>query len=288
MEKKMTIQELENAASVMRENIVKLSRQTLIHLGGDLSMAEMLTALYLYKIRKDLSNPRWPGRDRFVLSKGHGAGCLYIAMAMAGYGSLDEIFKTYGQLGSRYGMHPCKNQNPGMEVSSGSLGHGTTLCSGLALAAKLRGDRHYVFTLMGDGELNEGSVWEGAMAASNYKLGNLVVLVDRNRFSLNCCTEDELQGMKLEPLADKWKAFGWNVKEIDGHDMRQIVATLDSLPDPSSDIPTVIIGHTIKGKGVSFLENQANWHHGVLNDEQLEIALKEILSAREAKGGKGR
>jgi len=280
----ISIRELEESASIMRENILKLSNQTMVHIGGDLSMADMLTALYLYKIRKDLNNHRWPERDRFVLSKGHGAGCLYIAMAMAGYGSLEEIFSTYGQLGSRYGMHPCKNQNPGMEVSSGSLGHGTTLCSGMALAAKLRGDRHYVFTMMGDGELDEGSVWEGAMAAANFKLGNLVVLVDRNRFSLNAGTEDEVLGMKLEPLADKWRAFGWKVVEMDGHNMTEIVRTLDSLPDPASDVPTVIIGHTIKGKGVSFLENQASWHHGVLNDEQLEQALGEIRAARKAKG----
>jgi len=280
----ITIRELEESASIMRENILKLSKQTLIHIGGDLSMADMLTALYLYKIRKDLTNHRWPGRDRFVLSKGHGAGCLYLAMAMAGYGCVEEIFATYGQLGSRYGMHPCKNQNPGMEVSSGSLGHGTSLCSGMAMAAKIRGDRHHVFTLMGDGELSEGSVWEGAMTAAHYKLGNLIVIVDRNRFSLNAGTEDEEQGIGLEPLAAKWKAFGWNVMEMDGHNMKEIVKTLDSIPDPASDVPTVIIGNTIKGKGVSFLENQANWHHGMLNDEQLEKALVEIRSARKGKG----
>ena len=284
MSQDITIQQLKESASIMRETILKLAKQTLIHIGGDLSMADMLTALYLYKMKKDLNDHRWPGRDRFVLSKGHGAACLYIAMSMAGYGCLEEIFNTYGQLNSRYGMHPCKNQNPGMEVSSGSLGHGTSLCSGLALAAKRRGERHYIFTLMGDGELSEGSVWEGAMVAAHYRLGNLVVLVDRNRFSLNAPTEDPEIGMKLEPLDQKWKAFGWNVMEMDGHDMEQIIKTLDSLPDPTSDVPTVIIGHTIKGKGVSFLENQASWHHGVLNDEQLEKALEEIRSARKQEG----
>ncbi len=279
------IQQLKDSARIMRENILRLSTKTLIHIGGDLSMADMLTALYLYKIKKDTSNHKWPERDRFVLSKGHGAGCLYVAMAMAGYGDLDEIYDTYGQLHSRYGMHPCKNQNPGMEVSSGSLGHGTALCSGMAMAAKRRGDSHYVFTLMGDGECYEGSVWEGATLASHYKLGNLVALIDRNKCSLNAHTEDETQGVKLEPFADKWKAFGWNVMEIDGHDMEQIIGALDSLPDPYSDIPTVIIAHTVKGKGVSFLEDQVNWHHGVLNEEQLAQALEELRVEEPVKGG---
>ena len=136
-----TIERLKDQALEMRELVLKLSQKTVIHLGGDLSMADMMTALYMYKMKKNLEyEGKWPERDRFVLSKGHGAGCLYIAMAMAGYGSIDEIFETYGAWGSRYGMHPCKNQNPGMEVSSGSLGHGLTLCSGLALAAKIRGD----------------------------------------------------------------------------------------------------------------------------------------------------
>ena len=156
-----TIERLKDQALEMRELVLKLSAKTVIHLGGDLSMADMMTALYMYKMKKNLDYPgKWPERDRFVLSKGHGAGCLYIAMAMAGYGSIDEIFNTYGAWGSRYGMHPCKNQNPGMEVSSGSLGHGLTLCSGLALAAKERGDKHHVFTMLGDGECNEGAIWE--------------------------------------------------------------------------------------------------------------------------------
>ena len=150
MADKQTIERLKDQALEMRELVLKLSAKTVIHLGGDLSMADMMTALYMYKMKKNLDyDGKWPERDRFVLSKGHGAGCLYIAMAMAGYGSIDEIFETYGAWGSRYGMHPCKNQNPGMEVSSGSLGHGLTLCSGLALAAKERGDMHHVFTLLG-------------------------------------------------------------------------------------------------------------------------------------------
>ena len=207
--------------------------------------------------------------------------CLYIAMAMAGYGSIDEIFETYGAWGSRYGMHPCKNQNPGMEVSSGSLGHGLTLCSGLALAAKERGDMHHVFTLLGDGECNEGAVWEGAMLASHYKLGNLVALIDRNMVSLSSPTEEYYGGLKLEPLGKKFEAFGWNVVEINGNCMEQVVDALDNIPEADSDIPTVIIGHTVKGYGVSFMEGSPSWHHGMLTDPALlEQALAEVRQTR--------
>lgn len=279
MADKATLERLKDQALEMRELILKLSNKTMVHLGGDMSMADMMTALYMYKMKKDLTQVKWSGRDRFVLSKGHGAGCLYIAMAMAGYGSIDEIFETYGQYGSRYGMHPCKNQNPGMDASSGSLGQGLSLCAGMALAAKLRGDKHHVFTMLGDGELNEGSIWEGAMMAAHYKLGNLVTLVDRNKIALSTPTDAD-NGMRLEPLADKWKAFGWNVVEIDGNCMEEIVDALDNIPEADTDVPTVIIGNTTKGYGVSFMENTANWHHGALNDEQLKQALTEIKATR--------
>ena len=259
MADRQTIERLKDQALEMRELILKLSAKTLIHLGGDLSMADMMTALYMYKMKKNLDyDGKWPERDRFVLSKGHGAGCLYIAMAMAGYGSVDEIFETYGAWGSRYGMHPCKNQNPGMEVSSGSLGHGLTLCSGLAL-------------------------WEGAMLAAHYKLGNLVALIDRNMVSLSSPTEEFYGGLKLEPLGKKFEAFGWNVMEINGNCMEEVVEALDNIPDADSDVPTVIIGHTIKGYGVSFMEGTPAWHHGMLTDPALlEQALTGLPHEREA------
>lgn len=276
MTNKQTIERLKKQALEMRRLICRLSHRTLVHLGGDLSMVDMMTALYMYKMRRDDSDVKWPGRDRFVLSKGHGSACLYFAMAMVGHGSIQEIFDTYGHLGSRYGMHPCKNQNPAMEVSSGSLGHGLPICAGMARAAKERRDKHYVFVMMGDGELAEGSVWEGAMSAAHFKLGNLVVLVDRNMMSLSGPTEDPIRGMEMEPLADKWKAFGWNVVEIDGNDMHQIVDALDHLPSEDSSIPTVIIGYTVKGKGVRWMENNENWHHGMLDDAALARALKEL------------
>jgi len=280
MADKAVIEKLKDQALEMRKLILKLSHTTMVHLGGDMSMADMMTALYMYKMVKDPDDVKSPKRDRFVLSKGHGAGCLYIAMAMAGYGTIDEIFETYGKWGSRYGMHPCKNQNPAMEVSAGSLGHGTAICSGLALAAKLRGDKHRVYTMLGDGECNEGAIWEGAEMASFYGLGNLVALVDRNMISLSSPTEAQPGGQGLEPFADKWRAFGWNVVEIDGHDMEQIVDALDNLPPADSNVPTVIIGHTVKGYGVSFMQNTAQWHHGVLNDEQLAQALAEVEQTR--------
>ena len=194
----MTVDELSRMANRLRLDVVET-----VHDAGDghpgpcMSIADIMSVLFFNELRLDPKNPHWNERDRFVLSKGHGAGCLYIAMAMAGYGSVDEIFETYGAWGSRYGMHPCKNQNPGMEVSSGSLGHGLTLCSGLALAAKERGDKHHVFTLLGDGECNEGAVWEGAMLAAHYKLGNLVALIDRNMVSLSSPTEEFYGGLKL-------------------------------------------------------------------------------------------
>ncbi|MBE6728617.1 MAG: transketolase [Ruminococcaceae bacterium] len=274
------IQELKDQAYQMRQMIARLARKVDIHIGGDLSMTDMMTAIYMYKMRKDPQNVKWPGRDRFLLSKGHGAGCLYVAMAMAGYDDLDEIYETYGKFGSRYGAHPCKVQNPALEMSSGSLGHGLALGAGMALAGKLKKEDHYVFVMLGDAECAEGSVWEAALSASNFKLGNLVAFVDRNKMSLSAPTEDSPNGMKMEPFADKWRAFGWNVKVIDGHNMEEIVEALDNLPAEDSDVPTVIIGNTIKGKGIDFIENLAQWHNGTFDDEQLEAALKSLEKTR--------
>lgn len=279
MADKETVEKLESLAFRMRANLLDLAHRTTLHIGGDLSMADMMTALYLYKMRYDLADVKWPERDRFVLSKGHGAGCLYIAMAMAGFWTIDDIFGDYGKIGSRFGMHPCKNQNPGMDVSSGSLGHGVSIGAGMAKAAKDAGKTYRIYTLLGDGEMYEGSVWEGAMAAANFELGNLVALVDRNRLSFNAATEDKVFGMRMEPVADKWRAFGWNVFEIDGNDMGQVVDALDAIPPVDCSTPTVIIGETTKGKGVSFMENQPKWHSGKLKDEQYEEAISQLRKA---------
>lgn len=271
------VRKLEMQALEMRKLLVNLSSHYGIHIGGDLSSTDLICALYLYKMKKDPGNPRWPGRDRFIISKGHAACCLYFAMAMAGYGSIEEIFASYGQTCSRYGMHPCCKQHPGMEVSSGSLGHALALGCGMALSAKMRAESHQVYVLLGDGELAEGSNWEGALNAAQHQLGNLTALVDRNRLSLLGYTEDDSQGMKLEPLTDKWRAFGWNVVTIHGNDMDSIVRALDALPPPTNDQPTVILAETQKGKGISFMEaHPENWHYGKLSQEQLAIALSDL------------
>ncbi len=275
------VKRLKEQAFEMRKMIVKLASQADIHIGGDLSMTDMMTAIYMYKMRKDLSDVKWEGRDRFLLSKGHAAACLYFSMAMAGYDELDEIYDTYGKYGSRYGAHPCKKQNPALEMSSGSLGHALALGTGMALAGKLKDEKHYVFVMLGDAECAEGSVWEAALSASHYKLGNLVAFVDRNKMSLSAPTETSVNGMRLEPFADKWAAFGWNVKVIDGHNMEEIVDALDNLPAEDSDVPTVIIGNTVKGKGVDFIENVASWHAGMFNEEQLKAAYESLEKTRQ-------
>lgn len=275
------IERLKDQSGEMRKNLLKLCHKAGSHIGGELSMADIITALYQYGMKYDPKNPDWDGRDRFILSKGHGAGALYIALAMAGYFELDEVLETYKKLDSPFGEHP-SDEIPGVEISTGSLGHGLSICIGMALAARLNNKKHRIFTLMGDGEIQEGSVWEGAMAAAHYQLGNLVAIIDRNRISLDGWTEEL---MKLEPLADKWKAFGWNVIEIDGHNMEQIVNTIDNLPPVDSDTPTVILAKTIKGKGVACMENDVDWHAGSIDASLLEKSCAELDEARKKERG---
>ena len=196
--------QLKEMATQMRKNLLTLCYHAgALHIGGDLSMTDIMTALYGYAMKHDPKDPNWSERDRFVLSKGHGAGALYMSLAMSGYFSVEHVIENYDKVDSPFGIHP-SDKIPGVEISTGSLGHGLPLCIGMALTARLNGQKHRVFTLMGDGEIQEGSVWEGAMAAAQYKLGNLVAIIDRNRISLDGNTEEL---MKLEPLADKWKSF---------------------------------------------------------------------------------
>ena len=236
-------------------------------------MTDLLIGLFHHGMNVDPNNIANPKRDRFILSKGHGAVCMYIAMAMRGFFDYDEIVRTYGKLDSAYGMHPCKVQLPGVECSSGSLGQGLAMAVGMAISAKVHKESHRVFCMLGDGETCEGSVWEAAMSASSYKLGNLIAVIDRNK-QMMCSRTEEL--MNMEPYADKWKAFGWNVIEIDGHDMNAIVDVLDNLPPASSMRPTAIVAHTIKGKGVDFMERVIGWHAGSLNQEDFQQALKDL------------
>jgi transketolase len=275
-----SVAELEELAFELRTKLLHLcgTYEGAVHIGGDLSSADILTALFSYGMKVDPTDIANPQRDRFVLSKGHAAVCMYIAMAIRGFFSYDEIVATYGQLDSAYGMHPCKVQLPGVECSSGSLGHGLPLAVGMALSARHRGDSHRVFCLLGDGETGEGSVWEAVMAARSNELGNVVAFVDRNRQLMTSFAEDRIV---FEPYPDKWRAFGWNVVEIDGHSMGQLVGAIDALPASDSDRPTVVICETVKGKGVDFMERNLAWHAGSLGAADLERAMVALDASRE-------
>ncbi|GER23768.1 transketolase [Zafaria cholistanensis] len=275
-----TIEELEDLAFELRSKLLHLcgTYEGAVHIGGDLSAADIFTVLYNYGLNVDPTDIANPARDRFVLSKGHAAVCMYIAMAMRGFFSYDGIVETYGQLDSAYGMHPCKVQLPGVECSTGSLGHGLPLAVGMALSARGRGEGHRVFCLLGDGETGEGSVWEAAMAARSNELGNLVAFIDRNRQLMTSFAEERIV---FEPYPDKWAAFGWNVVNVDGHDMRQLVEALDALPAADSNRPTVVICDTVKGKGVDFMERNLAWHAGSLGPADLERAMAALEASRE-------
>ncbi|MEV1129255.1 transketolase [Agromyces sp. NPDC049794] len=278
-EDRPSVEELEDLAFELRSKLLHLcgTYEGAVHIGGDLSAADIFTALFQYGLDVDPSDIRNPERDRFVLSKGHAAVCMYIAMAIRGFFSYDGIVETYGQLDSAYGMHPCKVQLPGVEASTGSLGHGLPLAVGMALGARHRGEDHRVVCLLGDGETGEGSVWEAAMAARSNELGNLVAFIDRNRQLMTSFAEERVV---FEPYPDKWRAFGWNVIETDGHDMSQLVAAIDALPATDSDRPTVVIAETIKGKGVDFMEHNLAWHAGSLGAADLERAMASLEANR--------
>ncbi|CAN5359114.1 transketolase [soil metagenome] len=275
-----TVEELEDLAFELRTKLLQLcgSYEGAVHIGGDLSVADILTVLYHYGLRVDPTDIANPARDRFVLSKGHAAVCMYIAMSMRGFFSYEGIVDTYGQLDSAYGMHPCKVQLPGVECSTGSLGHGLPIAVGMALSARGRGESHRVVCVLGDGETGEGSVWEAAMAARSNELGNLVAFVDRNRQLMTSFDEERVV---FEPYRDKWAAFGWNTITVDGHDMGQLVAAVDSLPATDSNRPTVVICETVKGKGVDFMERNLAWHAGRLGAADLDRALAALNSTRD-------
>lgn len=281
MAEKTEVLRLRDLAWQARVNLCKLcgSYGGNIHMGGDMSMMDVLTCLFHHTMKVGPEMEEDPKRDRFILSKGHGAACMYIVMALKGFFSYEEICETYGQAGSKFGQHPCKTHLPMLDVSTGSLGHGLAIAAGLAASAKQRGQNHRVFCMMGDGETCEGSVWEAAMTARAQKLGNLVAVVDRNRQLMTSFSEESIC---MDPYTDKWKAFGWNVVEIeDGNDMEQVTDALDSLENVDAQIPTVVIANTVKGKGISFMERQIKWHAGSLNEKDLETALAELDAARE-------
>lgn len=240
------------------------------HTGGSLSNTDILTALYYKVMNIDPQNPDWEERDRYVQSKGHAVESYWAILADKGFFPKEEL-KTFSQFNTRLIGHP-NNKVPGVEMNTGALGHGLPIAVGMALAAKMDGKSYRVFTLMGDGEQAEGSVWEGAMAAAQYKLDNLVAIIDRNKLQITGSTEDV---MSIEPLDEKWKAFGWEVVEVDGNDIEQVVDVLTNIPRATGK-PTMIIAHTVKGKGISFAENVTKWHHHVPSEEEYKLAMEEL------------
>jgi len=267
-----SVADLTERARGVRRHIVKMIGDAGSgHPGGSLSMTDILVALYFSVLRHNPKDPHWPERDRFVLSKGHGAPALYAVLAEAGYFPVAEL-STLRRWGSRLQGHADVNRTPGVEMSGGSLGQGLSFSVGVALAGKLDHYSYRVYTLLGDGECDEGQVWEAAMAAGHFHLDNLTAIVDRNRLQLDGWTE---RIMDLEPLADKWRAFGWQVIEADGHDMAQV---LDAFHQAQRvrDRPSVIIAQTVKGKGVSFMENNVDFHGRAPTKDELERALKEL------------
>jgi transketolase len=261
-----------------KANWIRLSAMTMTnhaqlgHTGGDLSSADILATLYLGRIlRVDPEQPGWEERDRFILSKGHCSGAFYSTLALKGFFPLEQL-KTFMDPLSMLNGHPDRNKLPGVEANTGPLGHGLPIGVGAALGARMRGQAWRVFVLTGDGELQEGSNWEAAMTAQHYGLENLVVIVDRNRIQQGDFTENTL---RMEPLAERWRAFGFAVAEADGHDFTGLHERLSTIPFETGK-PSCLIANTVKGKGVSFAENQPAWHHGVPTKEHLIAAVEEL------------
>jgi transketolase len=242
------------------------------HTGGDLSSADILATLFLGGILDvDPDNPHWPQRDRFVMSKGHCSGAFYSTLALRGFFPIEQL-KTFMDPLSMLNGHPDRNKLPGVEANTGPLGHGLPIAVGIALAARMKSESWRVFVLVGDGELQEGSNWEAAMCAQQYGLDNLILIVDRNRIQQGDFTESTIS---MEPLADRWKAFGFAVTDLDGHDHLALHQAFLSVPIKKGR-PSCFIARTVKGKGISFAENKPAWHHGVPTKEQLEIAQREL------------
>ncbi len=240
------------------------------HTGGSLSNTDILTVLYYHTMRHDPLHPKWQDRDRFIASKGHSVESLWCVLADLGYFPTSEL-DSFSAFGTRLIGHP-NNKVNGIEMNTGALGHGLAISVGMALAAKRSNQNYRVFCLMGDGEQAEGSIWEAAMAGAHYQLDNLIGIIDRNRLQISGSTESV---MGLEPLEKKWEAFGWHVISIDGNDIDSLMTTFESLPRVI-DKPTLIIANTVKGKGVSFTENVASWHHRVPTEQELELAVQEL------------
>ncbi len=246
------------------------------HIGGSLSAADIVAALYFHHLRIDPDRPDWPERDRFILSKGHACAVLYAALARSGFFPLKEL-ETWGHLNSRLQGHPDRLKTPGVDMTTGFLGHGPSIGAGLCLAACLEKMNYNTYVLIGDGECQSGILWEGALTAGKYKLSNLTVILDYNDVQLDGIVHEI---MPLEPLKEKWKSFNFNTIEINGHNMAEILDSLDMVSE-IHDRPTIIIAHTTKGKGVSFMENKAYWHYGVPDNTQYTKAKAELKGVTE-------
>ena len=272
--REFSLEELEQAARLMRGyDLVALCAAGSGHSGGTLSMMEIVAALYLKVASHDPDNPDWSGRDRIIWSGGHKAPALYLGLGFAGYFPIEDIV-TLRKLYSPFQGHPHRLKLPGVEVSSGSLGQGLSIAVGMGIAGKLDNDGHTVFCIMGDGEQQEGNIWEAVMEASHYKLDNLVGIIDRNRLQIDGWVKDV---MNVEPLEERYRSFGWEVIEIDGHDIPQVVDALQKAKAiPAAGKPTVIIANTVKGKGVSFMENVAGWHGKAPSYDEMVKALDEL------------
>lgn len=265
----MNIEALKIKSKQYRKQIIEVIYQAKAgHTGGSLSIIDLLNVLYNHVLR--ISSPTDPLRDRFIQSKGHAVEALYVVLADQGFFPYEDL-QSLGKYQSPYIGHPTK-KIPGMEQNTGGLGHGLSICAGNALAAKKDQSDLKVFTILGDGEMAEGSNWEALMFAAHYKLDNLCAILDYNKLQIS---GPNAQVMGLEPIKQKIESFGWNVKEVDGHDMAALVETFDALPFEAGK-PSFIIAHTVKGKGISYMENKAQWHHGVPDLSQFEQALAEL------------
>ncbi len=268
----LSIKDMEAVAKRLRRHIITMiGKAGSGHPGGSLSAAEIVTALYFKVLRHNPKDPQWPDRDRFILSKGHAAPLLYAVLAECGYFSVEEL-STLRQLDSRLQGHTDRALTPGVEMSAGSLGQGLSFAVGVSITGRLDSREYRVYVLLGDGECDEGQVWEASMSAAHFKLDNLVAIVDNNEIQLDGWNRDI---MNLAPFNKKWQAFGWHVIEVDGHDLTHLIDAFNQAKLIRGQ-PTVIIAHTIKGKGVGFMENNPDFHGKSPNAAEVEIALKEL------------
>ena len=264
--------DLEEKAQQLRiDSLNMIYKRKSGHIGGSLSAADIVAALFFNRLHLDPDNPNWPDRDRFLLSKGHASALLYAALARCGFFPMEDL-DAWGELSCHLQGHPDRIKTPGVEMSAGPLGHGLAVGAGLAMAARLQKKNYRTYVLIGDGESQAGILWEAASVAAKYHLTNLTAILDYNNVQLDGKVHDI---MPLEPLADKWRAFNWSVLEINGRNIRQILEALDMAAETHSQ-PTMIIAHTTKGKGVSYMENESLWHGAVPNDEQYDQALAEL------------